>query len=67
MEAEGRGKLAAKSGHVIYQPSDQFMTAVRAAVVPIKQEWADSVRKAGYDSDAMWNALIEKLKKNNAI
>jgi hypothetical protein len=43
------------------------MRDVRAAVVPIKQEWADSVRKAGYDPDAMWNSLIEKLKKQNAI
>ena len=66
MEAEGRGKLAAKPGHVIYKPSDQFMSDVRAAVVPVKKEWADSVRKAGYDPDAMWNSLIEKLKKHNA-
>jgi TRAP-type transport system periplasmic protein len=66
MEAGGRGKLAAKPGHVIYKPSDQFMNDVRAAVAPVKQEWADSVRKAGYDPDAMWNSLIEKLKKHNA-
>jgi hypothetical protein len=42
------------------------MSDVRAAVDPVKKEWADSVRKAGYDPDALWNELIEKLKKHNA-
>jgi TRAP-type transport system periplasmic protein len=66
MEADGRGTLAAKPGHVLYKPSDKFMSDVRAAVDPVKKEWADSVRKAGYDPDALWNELIEKLKKHNA-
>jgi TRAP-type C4-dicarboxylate transport system substrate-binding protein len=66
MEADGRGTLAAKPGHVLYKPSDKFMSDVRAAVDPVKKEWADSVRKAGYDPDALWNALMEKLKKHNA-
>jgi TRAP-type C4-dicarboxylate transport system, periplasmic component len=64
--ADGRGTLAAKPGHVLYKPSDKFMSDVRAAVDPVKKEWADSVRKAGYDPDALWNELIEKLKKHNA-
>jgi TRAP-type transport system periplasmic protein len=66
MEGEGRGALAAKPGHVLYKPSDKFMSDVRAAGDPVKKEWADSVRKAGYDPDALWNELIEKLKKYNA-
>ncbi|MGA8413685.1 MAG: C4-dicarboxylate ABC transporter, partial [Xanthobacteraceae bacterium] len=66
MEADGRGTLAAKPGHVLYKPSDKFMSDVRAAVDPVKKEWADSVRKAGYDPDALWNELIGKLKKHNA-
>jgi TRAP-type transport system periplasmic protein len=66
MEADGRGNLAARPGHVIYKPSDKFMSDVKAAADPVKKEWADSVRKAGYDPDALWNDLLEKLKKYNA-
>jgi len=66
MEANGKAPLAAKPGHVVYPVSEQFMTAARAAAEPVKKEWADSVRKAGYDPDQLWSSLIVAANKYNA-
>ncbi len=66
MEANGKAALAAKPGHVVYPVSEQFMTNARAAAEPVKKEWADSVRKAGYDPDQLWSGLIAAERKYKA-
>ena len=63
-EGDGKAKLEAKPGHVVYPISDKFRGELLAAAEPAKKEWADSVRKAGYDPDQVWNSLNEALKKN---
>jgi len=65
-ETDGRAELKAKSGHVYYPISDKFLADMKAAAEPVKKEWADSVRKAGYDADAIWASLEAAVKKYGA-
>lgn len=65
-EADGRAELAAKPGHTVYPVSDAFLSEMKAAAEPVKKEWADSVRKLGYDADAIWNSLEAAVKKYGA-
>ncbi len=66
MEGEGRETLAKKPGHVVYPVSDKFRAEMQAASAPAKKEWAESVKKTGYDPDQVWNSLVEAMAKNKA-
>ncbi|MGZ5804606.1 MAG: TRAP transporter substrate-binding protein [Xanthobacteraceae bacterium] len=65
-EGSGRATLANKPGHVVYPVSDQFRAELLAAAEPAKKEWAESVKKAGYDPDQVWKSLTDAMKKHKA-
>jgi TRAP-type C4-dicarboxylate transport system substrate-binding protein len=66
-EFEGKAKLAAKPGHVVYPISAAFMGDLQKTVEPLRKTWADDIRKVGEDPDKVYNGLIESLKKYKAI
>jgi len=65
-EAGGKATLASKPGHVVYTISEKFRGDLLTAAEPGRKEWAESVRKVGYDPDQVWNSLLEAMKRNNA-
>ena len=50
----------------VYPVSEKFRAEMLAAAAPAKKEWADAVRKAGYDPDQVWNSLVDAMKKHKA-
>jgi TRAP-type C4-dicarboxylate transport system substrate-binding protein len=65
-EAQGRTTLAGKPGHTVYSVSEQFRADMLAAANLPKSEWADNVRKAGYDPDQVWKELVTLIDKYKA-
>jgi len=65
-EHDGHAKLAAESGHQVYQLSPEQVAAWREAAQPLQRQWADMVRKQGYDPDAVLSSLKQSLAKYKA-
>jgi TRAP-type C4-dicarboxylate transport system substrate-binding protein len=65
-EADGRAELGGMPGHTVYPVSQQFLSDMQTAVEPVKKEWAETTKKAGYDPDQVWNGLIAGVKKYGA-
>jgi TRAP-type C4-dicarboxylate transport system substrate-binding protein len=65
-EAEGRIKIKALAGHEVYDLSPDQLAQWQKAAGPIRDKWADSVRKAGYDPTEVMNNLTTALKRSNA-
>ncbi|MBM3554134.1 MAG: TRAP transporter substrate-binding protein [Alphaproteobacteria bacterium] len=65
-EAAGRDKLRADPKHTVYPLSAEEVAAWRKAAEPLKAGWAENVRKAGSDPDAIHADLIATLKKYDA-
>jgi TRAP-type transport system periplasmic protein len=65
-EAGGRDKIKAMAGQEVYPlTSDQF-ALWRAAAQPLIGEWAEPVRKAGYDPKAALDELKASAAKYNS-
>lgn len=58
-ESSGKDKVKALPGQEVYTLTPEQLAAWRKSAEPIVKEWADSVRKAGNDPDA----LMADLKK----
>ena len=65
-EAEGRAKMRALGDHDVYGLSDADLAAWKKAAEPLRDKWADNVKKAGLDPQAVLGELEASLKKNNA-
>jgi TRAP-type C4-dicarboxylate transport system substrate-binding protein len=65
-EHSGIAKLKAEPGHEVYTISAAQQDEWRKAAEPLQAEWADNVRKAGGDPDAIFKALKTSLAKYNA-
>jgi TRAP-type transport system periplasmic protein len=65
-EAAGKEKIANAAGHTVYKLTPEQSAQWRRSAEPLVRQWAANVRKAGNDSNAVMNALMASLKKNNA-
>src|SRR5262245_58115676 len=61
-ESGGKAKVKALAGHEVYELTPEQLAAWRKSAEPIVADWAESVRKAGADP----NALLDDLKKTVA-
>jgi TRAP-type transport system periplasmic protein len=65
-EASGRDKLKAMPGQEVYALTPQELALWRASAEPLVNEWADPLRKAGYDPQAILGELKANAAKYNA-
>ena len=65
-EHAGIAKMKALADHEVYTLSPEQIAAWRTAVGPLKDKWADAVRKAGVDPAAAAAELDAAIAKNGA-
>ncbi len=65
-EFSGHAKMRA-AGHDVYRLSSADVAAWKKAAEPLRQRWADAVKKAGFDPQAVMNDLQATVKKYNAL
>ncbi len=65
-EAAGREKMKKTEGHEVYKLSDDQLAQWKKVVEPLRAAWAESVKKAGGDADAIAKALDAQVKKYGA-
>ncbi len=65
-EAAGRAKVAAEPGQEIIPLAPAQLAAWRAAAVPLQQSWAETVRRAGADPDAIAREFATSLAEHHA-
>ena len=65
-EHSGVQKLKADPAHEVYQLTPQQLDAWKKAAAPLEKTWADNVKKAGGDPDAIMQELKASLAKYNA-
>ena len=65
-EAAGRDKIAAEPGHEVYKLTPDQMAQWQASVAPLRKQWADAVRKTGFDPDKALAALQQKIAEYGA-
>jgi TRAP-type C4-dicarboxylate transport system substrate-binding protein len=65
-EHDGVKKLKADSAHEVYSITDAQLAEWRKSAEPLEKNWADNVKKAGGDPDAIMKELKASLAKYNA-
>jgi len=65
-EHDGIAKIRAEPGQEVYALSDAQLNEWRAAAGPVVQNWANAVKKAGADPDAILKDLKAELAKYEA-
>jgi TRAP-type C4-dicarboxylate transport system substrate-binding protein len=65
-EHAGLEKIKAMPGHEVYKISDEQLDEWKKSAQPLHQKWADAVRGAGGDPDAIMKALKDSLAQYNA-
>jgi TRAP-type C4-dicarboxylate transport system substrate-binding protein len=65
-EHAGLEKIKAMPDHEVYKITDDQLAAWKKSADPLKQKWAADVKKAGGDSDAIWNELQASLTQYKA-
>ena len=65
-EHAGIAKLKAEAGHEVYTLSDAQLAEWKKAAEPLEKSWADNVKKAGGDPDAIMKDLKASLAKYQA-
>ena len=65
-EHEGVKKLKADSAHEVYTITDAQVAEWRKAAEPLEKAWADNVKKAGGDPDAIMKELKASLANQKA-
>ena len=66
-ESGGRVKIKAMPDHEVYPLTADQLALWRKSAEPLQAEWADSVRKAGYDPDAVLGELKASLGRRNSL
>ena len=65
-EHAGIAKIKAEAGHEVYEPSAAQVAEWKKAAEPLEKSWADNVKKAGGDPDAIMKDLKASLAKYQA-
>jgi TRAP-type C4-dicarboxylate transport system substrate-binding protein len=65
-EAGGRDKLKKASGHTVYSITPEQLAQWKKAAEPLQAKWAEGVKKAGLDPDAVMKEFKDALAKYNA-
>jgi TRAP-type C4-dicarboxylate transport system substrate-binding protein len=65
-EHAGLEKIKAMPGHEVYKITDEQLAEWRKSAEPLQKKWADAVRGAGGDADAIINELKAALAQYNA-
>jgi TRAP-type C4-dicarboxylate transport system substrate-binding protein len=65
-EHAGLEKIKAEPDHEVYKINDEQLAEWKKSAEPLKQKWADDVKKAGGDPDAIWKELQASLSQYNA-
>ena len=65
-EHAGIAKIKAEAGHEVYEPSAAQVAEWKKAAEPLAQTWANNVKKAGGDPDAIMKELKGELAKFKA-
>ena len=66
-EASGKAKLSAAPGHTLVKATDADIAAWRKSAEPLRAKWAEGVKKAGLDPDAVLKELTDELKARNSL
>ncbi|MGE3993707.1 TRAP transporter substrate-binding protein [Pseudorhodoplanes sp.] len=65
-ERAGLAKLKEMPGHDVYQITPEQLAAWKKSTDPLRQAWANSVRKNGADPDRIAQEFADALKQYNA-
>jgi TRAP-type C4-dicarboxylate transport system substrate-binding protein len=65
-ERAGLEKIKAEPGQEVYKITDDQLEDWKKSAEPLQKKWADNVRAAGGDSDAIWKELKASLAQYNA-
>jgi TRAP-type C4-dicarboxylate transport system substrate-binding protein len=65
-ERAGLEKVKAMPGHEVYTITADQLGEWKKSAEPLKQKWADDVKKAGGDPDAIWKDLTATLAQYKA-
>jgi TRAP-type C4-dicarboxylate transport system substrate-binding protein len=65
-EAAGREKLIKMSDHEVYKLNDAQVAQWQKAVEPLTAQWADPVKKAGWNPDEVLKGLKDTLAKHKS-
>jgi TRAP-type C4-dicarboxylate transport system substrate-binding protein len=65
-EHAGLEKIKAEPEHEVYKINDEQLAEWKKSAEPLKQKWADDVKKAGGNPDAIWKELQASLSQYNA-
>ena len=65
-EHAGIAKIKAEAGHEVYEPTPAQVADWKKAAEPLATAWADNVKKAGGDPDAIMKELKAQLTKDKA-
>jgi TRAP-type C4-dicarboxylate transport system substrate-binding protein len=65
-EHGGIAKIKAEGGHEVYTLTPDQIAAWKKAAEPMRNAWAENVRKAGGDPDTVMKELDAALAKFNA-
>jgi TRAP-type C4-dicarboxylate transport system substrate-binding protein len=65
-EHAGLAKVKAEPGHEVYTITDAQLNEWKKSAEPLEKQWADNVRKAGGDPDAIMKELKQSLAQNKA-
>jgi TRAP-type C4-dicarboxylate transport system substrate-binding protein len=65
-EAAGRDKMKAAAGHEVYPLTPDQLKQWKASVEPLQKAWADAVKKAGADPEAIYKDFEATVAKYGA-
>ena len=65
-EHAGLDKVRAMAGHEVYKITDEQLAGWKKSAEPLHKKWADAVRGAGGDADAIMNELKASLAQYSA-
>jgi TRAP-type transport system periplasmic protein len=65
-ESAGRAKIKAMADHEVYPLTPEQLAEWRKAAEPLREKWAEAVRKAGYDPTVVMNDLKAALAQYNS-
>ncbi len=65
-EMAGLPKFQAMKDHEVYALTPEQVAAWKAAAEPVRKTWAEGVRKAGHNPDAVLNDLVTSVEKAGA-
>ena len=65
-ERAGFEKVKALPGHEVYQITPAQLDEWKKSAEPLRQKWADDVKKAGHNPDTVWKELSDQLAQFKA-